>query len=383
MDLASSFFIQRGEAGKQVPKETVENAFGLAVSDEGKDTKDSTYQRSMLSSKIQRPSAAADMRDDGQRSELNSSVRAMSIAADAQHAFIPYDNWQGTTENARSVRSLDRGFREGGIMSPSQHQRSVLNSSVRAMPIAADAQHAFIPYDDWQGTAENARSVRSVDRGFREGGIMSPSHHQWDSTSIVASKAGNSYREQEVQMTENECLMRIASLQQEIETLKLDIDVGHDKLRSLGDYEESARFIKERVGGNRWAIEGMAAPHCTSTEIDCGEDDDLEASIRDCHGDTQFGYTLPVKINVKGRSRRIRVSRSKHVHLTIESCSLELVLTQCEDIDIVCGGHAPRIIAEDTHHVTISLCFQLMVEDIVQLRCSNILLNSCDRRGIP
>ena len=334
MNFASSFFTQSGEAAKQVPKETIENAFELAADDGGNDTKASTYQRSMYSGKFHRPSAAVDMRDDGERSARNLSVQGTSIAADAQDAFISYDAWKGTTENAKSVRSLDRG------------------------------------------------GVREGDK-IRESDILSPSQHQWESTSIVTSKVGTVYPEQEVQMTENECLMRIASMQQEIECLKLEIDKGHDKLRSLGDFEESAKFIKERVGGNRWAIEGMAAPHCTSTEIDCGEDDDLEVSIRDCHGDIQFGFALPVQIKVKGRSRRICVSRSKYVYLTIESCSLELVLVKCENITIVCGGHAPKIIAEDTHHVNISLCLQLMVEDIVQLRCSNIVLTSCDRQGIP
>ena len=208
--------------------------------------------------------------------------------------------------------------------------------------------------------------------------ILSPSHHQWESVSIVEDNL-----DEEVEMTENECLMRISALQRQIELLKLDIDRNHDKLRSLDDYEEPAVFMKELVGGSRWAIEGMAAPHCTETLVDCGETDSTEVSIRDCHGDIQFSSVIPVKIKVEGRCRRICISRSTYLYLTVESCSLELVINKCENITIVCGGHPPKIIAEDTHGVTISLCFQLMIESIVQLRCSNISINSCDRRGIP
>jgi hypothetical protein len=208
--------------------------------------------------------------------------------------------------------------------------------------------------------------------------ILSPSHYQWNSGS-----ATEQIFEEEVEMTEKECKMRIAALQKQIEILKLDIDRNHDKLRSLGDYEEPVVFMKELVGGNRWAIEGMAVPHCTETMVDCGDNDDSEVSVRDCHGDIQFSAVIPVKIKIEGRCRRICISRSTHLYLTVESCSLELVLTKCKDITIICGGHPPKIIAEDTHGVTISLCFQLMIESIVQLRCSNISIHSCDRRGIP
>ena len=92
---------------------------------------------------------------------------------------------------------------------------------------------------------------------------------------------------------------------------------------------------------------------------------------------------IPVIIKVHGRCQRMSISRCKFLVLTVESCSLELVLTRCEDIRIVCGGHAPKIMTEDTHGVTISMCFQLMVESIVQVRSSDIVINSCDRQGIP
>ena len=208
--------------------------------------------------------------------------------------------------------------------------------------------------------------------------ILSPSHHQWDSRSKFRDSL-----ELEVEMTESECLLRIDSLQKEIEVLKLDIDRRHDELRSLGDLEEPVIFTKELVGGNRWAIEGMAAPRCTQTMIDCGENGDTEVFIRDCHGDIQFGSVIPVKIKVEGRCRRICVSRCTHLYLAMESCSLESLITKCENITVVCGGHPPKITVEDTHGVNISLCFQLMIESLVQLRCSNIVINACDRQGIP